>query len=348
MNKDSKPLISVIIPCYNPRLDLFKQAIESVLAQSYKNWEVIIVDDGSNSIHKEKIGEYIGSINDKRISTIYLKENCGVSTAKNKGIEIAKGEIVTFLDADDIYLPWYCEEIINRFLKNFECNIVATPELYYFSFWYKKYLVLPDFYIQFLEQSIKLNNQNKKIILAFPPRIAIKKNLCNFIRFDPGLRTSEDLDFCLQILNSKDLLRNTQINFNLGYLYRIHQSRNRLTQKMNNLLEGNKSILRKYTDRESSVYEILERWKNYGLWKYASNILNKKANNVRNSLTTIIKYKVLPEIFYVDYMHLKEIFMNKNKGDELTGTCEKFKTYIENCQADSRKEYALRTFNSIY
>ena len=124
-------LISTIIPYFNTRFDLFIEAVESVLSQSYSNWEAIIINDGSTLQNKNLLEEYIDKINDKRISIIHLDKNHGPSFARNKGIETSKGGIITLLDSDDILLPWYYEKLIDRFSKNQDLGIIVVNCLFY-------------------------------------------------------------------------------------------------------------------------------------------------------------------------------------------------------------------------
>ena len=86
------------MPCYNASAYL-SEAIESVLSQSYKDWELLIIDDGSTDTSREIAKEYVGI--DKRIHLIE-QPNSGACRARNNGIEHAKGEYIKFLDADDI------------------------------------------------------------------------------------------------------------------------------------------------------------------------------------------------------------------------------------------------------
>ena len=90
--------VSVIMPCYNASAYL-REAIESVRTQSYKDWELLIIDDGSTDDSREIATEY--AIKDKRIQLIE-QPNSGACRARNNGIEHAKGEYVKFLDADDV------------------------------------------------------------------------------------------------------------------------------------------------------------------------------------------------------------------------------------------------------
>ena len=91
-------LVSIIIPCYNQAAYL-KQSLTSVLAQTYSNWECIIVDDGSTDNSVSVIKDYARQ--DKRIRLLQ-KENGGSATARNLGMTEAKGDFMLFLDADDI------------------------------------------------------------------------------------------------------------------------------------------------------------------------------------------------------------------------------------------------------
>jgi len=93
------PLVSVIMPVYNGEKFL-AEAIESVLVQTYQNWELIIVNDGSSDASAEIIRRYIA--NDQRISLIE-QENQGQSKARNAGAESSRGEYLAFLDQDDRY-----------------------------------------------------------------------------------------------------------------------------------------------------------------------------------------------------------------------------------------------------
>jgi len=92
------PSVSVIIPVYN-RLEYICEAIESVLAQTYKNYEIIVVDDGSTSNVKRVLESYMDEI-----KYIY-QENKGLAAARNTGIKNSKGKYLAFLDDDDLFEP---------------------------------------------------------------------------------------------------------------------------------------------------------------------------------------------------------------------------------------------------
>lgn len=103
------PKVSIIIPTYN-RADLLPRAIGSVINQTYKNWELIIVDDGSTDNSKEVISGYLKS--EIRIKYLFELNSGGASAPRNLGISKASGEYITFLDSDDEYLPTNLERHI--------------------------------------------------------------------------------------------------------------------------------------------------------------------------------------------------------------------------------------------
>jgi glycosyltransferase involved in cell wall biosynthesis len=100
-SKRSIPLVSVILPTYN-RAKLLPRSVESVLNQTYKNFELIIIDDGSTDNTKEVVQEYIRK--DKRVIYLKHRKNKGGSAARNTGIKKAKANYIAFQDSDDEWI----------------------------------------------------------------------------------------------------------------------------------------------------------------------------------------------------------------------------------------------------
>lgn len=95
-------LVSIVMPAYNCE-KYIDEAINSVLAQTYKNWELLVIDDGSKDATFQILSEF--SKNDYRIKPLKNEKNLGVSATRNRGIELASGEWIAFLDSDDIWNP---------------------------------------------------------------------------------------------------------------------------------------------------------------------------------------------------------------------------------------------------
>lgn len=116
-------LVSIIIPVYNLE-EYIGNCLEKLICQTYKNIEIICVDDGSTDLSAQKIKDF--SDRDSRI-VYYYQENAGVSAARNKGLEIAKGDYIMFVDGDD-YLHYQAVEIFVNCIENSEYDILCAPE----------------------------------------------------------------------------------------------------------------------------------------------------------------------------------------------------------------------------
>jgi len=121
-NNKKIPRISVIIPSYN-RANTIGRAIQSALSQSYQDFEIIVIDDGSTD-HTEEV---IRSFQDSRIRYIRHNRNRGGSAARNTGIHAARGEYIAFLDSDDEWLPqklelYFAQTVSFKLYWCFHCN----------------------------------------------------------------------------------------------------------------------------------------------------------------------------------------------------------------------------------
>lgn len=178
---DNTDLISVIIPTYN-RAHLIKRSVESVLNQTYKNIELIIVDDGSTDNTKE----IIDSINDKRIKYIY-QANQGAASARNKGIDLAEGQYIAFQDSDDV---WHSNKLKKQIviLKQKNADIVFCKLFQYGNI--RKKILSNQFKPGFLPKNVLPIN-------IFPQTILGNANIFKNNRFD--IIPLEDFEILLRI-----------------------------------------------------------------------------------------------------------------------------------------------------
>jgi glycosyltransferase involved in cell wall biosynthesis len=195
-----KTVFSIIIPTYN-RANLLSKAIESVIEQTYTNWELIIVDDGSTDHTKELVENY--SKKDNRFRYVY-QENAERSTARNNGIKNANGEYICFLDSDDYFLT-------NRLQSLYE-SIKDSNIVYYTG------LVL--------EKNNEIVNRNENpvngikkfddICLAtiHSQQMCIPVSIANKFMYDTQFRVGEDLELWLRI-NSEFPFKYVENAFNV-------------------------------------------------------------------------------------------------------------------------------------
>ena len=121
---ESQPLVSVIMPCYN-MASYVSDSIKSVIAQTYPHWELLIVDDASTDKTVNIIESY--SQTDSRIRFAIKKQNSGIADTRNQCIQMAQGQFLAFLDADDI---WHPEKLEKQLSFMIEKNVGFTYSTY--------------------------------------------------------------------------------------------------------------------------------------------------------------------------------------------------------------------------
>ncbi|MDL1971071.1 MAG: glycosyltransferase family 2 protein [Candidatus Desulfofervidaceae bacterium] len=179
--------VSVIIPTYN-RAHFLKEAINSVLAQTYKDYELIIVDDGS----QDETAQIVKSDQDK-LKYIFIPHH-GVSKARNVGIQEAKGELIAFLDSDDLWLPKKLEIQAAFFTFRPAALICQTEEI-----WMRNgQRVNPKKY--HLKPSGIMFAQSLRRCLISPSAVMMRKTLFDDVGlFDETMPACEDYDLWLRV-----------------------------------------------------------------------------------------------------------------------------------------------------
>jgi O-antigen biosynthesis protein len=123
----SKPLISVITPVFDTPVQRLEEAIESVLAQAYENWELVLIDDGSSDADLLRALPLLAA-RDRRITLKSLGKHEGISAASNRGLALARGEWVTFLDHDDVLEPDALFQIVNLLQTHADADLIYSDE----------------------------------------------------------------------------------------------------------------------------------------------------------------------------------------------------------------------------
>ena len=182
-NADKKPLISVIVPVY--KVELYLHAcVDSILAQTYTNLEIILVDDGSPDNCPAICDEY--AVKDQRVRVIH-KENGGVSSSRNKAIDICTGEYLTFVDSDDTIAPDWLESLY----KSIGCYDFVISGITY---------IINGKQTSTCPSNTTLIELVKSSLLGYSCNKLYRKTAIGSIRFLPLQR--EDIIFNLSLLSS--------------------------------------------------------------------------------------------------------------------------------------------------
>lgn len=204
----NSPLISIIIPIYNSA-DFLEECLLSVKQQTYKNIEVILVDDGSRDESKLICQKFIE--NDERF-ILFVQENQGVSVARNRGLQSVRGEYITFVDSDDMIDAHYIEYLYGA-IKNYNVNL-SVCDRYIFSD------NLPNVNISNTVQIRDVNESffERSMISNVWGRM-FAKTIIKDLRFDTSLYVGEDLLFFCSILKR---VNKVAIISGKLYFYRMH------------------------------------------------------------------------------------------------------------------------------
>jgi glycosyltransferase involved in cell wall biosynthesis len=188
MKKTKKnPQVSVIIPTYN-RGWTIREAVDSVLIQDYKDFELIVVDDGSTDNTPEVLGAYCGVIK------VFRQENKGVSAARNRGIAEASGRFIAFLDSDDLWFPQKLSRQVEFFNTTPDALICQTEEI-----WIRNGVrVNPK--KRHKKPSGMIFEPSLALCLVSPSAVMIRRSLLEVVgNFDETLPACEDYDLWLRI-----------------------------------------------------------------------------------------------------------------------------------------------------
>jgi glycosyltransferase involved in cell wall biosynthesis len=182
-----QPLVSIIIPCYNAG-SFIKEAIQSVVEQSYSNKQIIFINDGSSD-DSLKIASHFKDL------IIIDQENRGVSYARNQGIKKANGEFIALLDADDFFLPANLEQKVPYLTQHPECVLVHAKEQI-FEDGQREVEISHGMGGRVLNQLLNF----KETVIHSPSSVLIRKTALDQTGgFDENLSTSADWDLWLRL-----------------------------------------------------------------------------------------------------------------------------------------------------
>lgn len=184
-------LVSIIVPCYK-QAHLLPETLDSVLKQTYRNWECVIVNDGSSDNTSEVANQYI--MKDKRF-VLLEQENQGLAMARNNGIKKSQGQYILPLDSDDLIEPSYIEKAIDYFEKNPNTKLVYCKADRFDQ--KREFWNLPDYKY---ELEIWQN-------VIFCSAVYRRSDYDKTIGYNPNMKGGfEDWDFWLSFLKKEDVV----------------------------------------------------------------------------------------------------------------------------------------------
>lgn len=250
--------LSIIMPVYNAEKKIEKSA-NSILEQTYKNFELIIVNDGSTDNTEKVLNDL--SKKDKRIK-VYSQENKGPGAARNKGLENAKGKYIGFVDADDWIEKNMYEELL-EVIKHKSCEVAMC-----------------DYY----DENNKVKNFNYEDEYTFNKKEIKNKFIPNLIKKKSGFCSVINKLYLKSIINNNDINFSTSFNrgedtyFNMDYFLYVNKCI-LLNEKLYYYRENKQSIMQSYNN---DLKKYLYKNYNYNLNYIKDNKINSCMESVLN------------------------------------------------------------------
>lgn len=310
MSAERQKMISVIVPVYNVE-KYMSQCINNLINQTYKNIEIILVDDGSTDSSGKRCDEYAGQ--DDRIVVIH-KENGGLSDARNVALEMAQGELLTFVDSDDVVDLDYCE-MLYKSLNEQRADISVCNTV----------LFRDNVPTQLNKKGIQIF-KNGKIVEAYLKCLIqpmacgkiYKKSLFHGIRYPKG-KTTEDVYVIVELLKKCGLV---VVGADTNYYYRQRRDSIQHSSKINiqNVIaahEHNYELL-KGSQYEDLAYEryllsyqdalnmlIRNNNEDERVLEYIRVLSNNKKRIINSALCSIKRKMMLRQLFLSRFLYTK-------------------------------------------
>ncbi|SHH38669.1 glycosyltransferase family 2 protein [Winogradskyella jejuensis] len=282
-----QPLVSIIIPSYN-RADLIGETIESIIAQTYKNWECVIVDDGSTDNSFEVINALAKKDSRIRFHKRPESKPKGANACRNYGLELSNGEYINWLDSDDIFHPMKLEKQIMKIIEDKVFFSICKSYVFENSITDNKELILKS-------KDVKTDDPfndfiSKRIIIPIQAPIFQKDFIINNkFFFDESLQAGQEWELFARIFQKYadyssineplDYIRNHSNNISnktsSEKYWHYYLARNMLENKLEgNLCQKSKDILNIF------YLFIFKRFTRLGSFKYAEVVYKEKIKKV--------------------------------------------------------------------
>lgn len=297
--------ISIIIPLYNKE-KYIKTCLSSALQQTYQDYEIIIVDDGSTDSSVKIINENFQS----KIIRIISQKNSGPAAARNRGVIESSGQWILFLDADDQLLPWALEKFVSLIDKHkdisyFICNYYLYSKGNYILFSFNRYsgIVRTPFLLEFFDMLTDRPGSaiyEKQLLLKFP--------------FDRKLRRYEDAECQYRILNAARVYQSS---------IPVMISNRDASRASSPISDINKDFIGHIDFNGKTFWERLQLYKliRFSKDSYGKRIADTYVNSFKNSIYSFMYYlyKIyakMHSLFIHFHTYSYEEIINKRKDHE--------------------------------
>lgn len=292
---------SIVIPVYNSE-KYIEECLGSVISQTFKDFEVICINDGSTDASKSLLDEFANK--DERVK-VYSQENQGVGAARNYGIELAQGKYISFLDSDDILSPNTLKSVYNFFEKHYdEIDVVSIPIFFSNE---KNHSLNNKFNLKNNSKDTIIDMiEDEDIVQSTVNSTFIKADSINDLKFDTAVATDEGLVFINEILLSKNkmgLVKDAKYYFSLTNPYALRKTGIGKKSFFTKRLECLKALIDYSMEKNGDVPKYIQNAITYSLKSF------EKVENIPEDFTKDEKDEFW-ESFYelLTYIEEKSLF----------------------------------------
>ena len=291
------PTVTVIVPVYNTE-EYLSRCIDSILSQTFTDFELILINDGSTDNSGRICDNYAQK--DSRVKVVH-KENGGVSSARNKGLEVAQGEWITFVDSDD----YVSETYLSDFPKNDEneleiCGLISYNGQSFTSSQSHIRYVEKDV-VNFYEDLFKYRANTSACAKLIKRSIIVE----NKIKFDVNIRLTEDTLFIVDLLyfiNAIEIIPNTNYCYDApsDYIQKYNITLEHINYNLQQLINCSKKLEKKYPFNINKIVEPIKYFQ-FSCFNY---LINSADNG--NKVLLLKQYRRYKLFNYRPKMTLKE------------------------------------------
>lgn len=316
---EKQPLVSIIIPTYN-RAHLIKETLDSIIAQTYKNWECIVVDDGSSDDTDSIMRTYCEK--DSRIQYHHRPEEHlpGGNGARNYGFKLSKGEYVQWFDSDDLMNSLNIETHLHIILKNEKNISIGLLNRYN-----EDYSVLTKEGVPHQIKNSIYYDFILRIFKAHLPTTFFSKSILKDYKFDEKLKKSQEVEFLQRIFreNEEEIIYFNEI------LIKVRRHKESITGKFNDIILKDKLKVKIILFKElpEKTPNIVKKALLYNYLK----VLKPAFKHKRCKIFFKYLFKLpIPSMIIIKLIGLYFVYFITNRGDNLYQTIIKINLDAEN------------------
>jgi len=320
--KEKNPQISVIIPIYNCE-KYIKECLSSLIKQTFKNFEIICINDGSNDDTLKILKKF--EAKDERIN-IFNQNNSGPGIARNVGMKKSKGEYLMFLDSDDIFKKTMLEELYIKIKENDSDIVICNSQNFEKKKWWKKfyeknYLINNNIIKQKTFTSLDIEKDFFNLFIWWPWDKLFKRKYIENLGIEyQNLKSSEDLFFvAASVITAKKIsyLDKILINHRIGIKNSVSNSRQKSWDNFYYALKGLKKFIKEKGLYKRFKQDFINYVASFSIWQLENingisfELLYKKIKNEWWNEFEVTKYE--KNYFYNQYLYKNiKFILNSN------------------------------------